>query len=195
MSRIARNDRLVNHLLLMTAEAVSVTASCSLCGSTHHDSYKHDAQQPEITQNRSVCSHLWRNTTRPSMIANSTVEQWWSTVQLLSNCVLFPTDTATGQGKPANDASRPNTDTHLMASFRDNLVKPAPEKVKPPIWILMKQEMTGWQWHQLDHICIYTSFQTDNHISTPSLICTGRMLFLTPNQQCESTEGNIQSIP
>jgi len=27
-----------------------------------------------------------------------------------------------------------------------------------PFWILLKQEMTGWQWHQLDHmqvICTY----------------------------------------
>jgi len=37
-------------------------------------------------------------------------------------------------------------------------------------WILMKQQMMGWQWHQLDHmqiICI--SLQTDNHTSTSSL--------------------------
>ena len=32
-----------------------------------------------------------------------------------------------------------------------------------PIWILMKQEMLGWQWHQLQVIC--TSLQTDNHAS------------------------------
>jgi len=31
-----------------------------------------------------------------------------------------------------------------------------------PIWILMKQEMMGWQWHQLDHMqIIWTSIQTD----------------------------------
>jgi len=39
----------------------------------------------------------------------------------------------------------------------------------------MKQEMTGWQWHQLDHFI--TQF------------CTGWMLFLMPRQQCQSTEG------
>jgi len=33
----------------------------------------------------------------------------------------------------------------------------------------MKQEMTGWQWHQLDHLqIICTSLQTDNHTSTSS---------------------------
>jgi len=31
----------------------------------------------------------------------------------------------------------------------------------------MKQEMMGWQWHQLDHMqIIRTSLQTDNHAST-----------------------------
>jgi len=34
-----------------------------------------------------------------------------------------------------------------------------------------------------------TSLQTYNHTSTPSLNFTGRMLFLTANQQCQSTEG------
>jgi len=34
----------------------------------------------------------------------------------------------------------------------------------------MKQEMTRWQWHQLDYIQIVcTSLQTDNHASTSSL--------------------------
>jgi len=30
----------------------------------------------------------------------------------------------------------------------------------------MKQEMMGWQRHQLDHKIICTLFQTDNHAST-----------------------------
>jgi len=38
-----------------------------------------------------------------------------------------------------------------------------------PIWILMKQEMMGLQWHQLDHMqIICTPLQTDNHAITPS---------------------------
>jgi len=37
-----------------------------------------------------------------------------------------------------------------------------------PFWTSMKQEMMGWQWHQLDHMQITcTSFQTDNHTNTP----------------------------
>jgi len=36
-----------------------------------------------------------------------------------------------------------------------------------PFWILMKQEMMGWQWHQLDHMqIICTLLQTDNRAST-----------------------------
>ena len=39
-----------------------------------------------------------------------------------------------------------------------------------PFWILVKQDMMGWQWHQLDHTqLICTSLQTDNHASTSSL--------------------------
>jgi len=54
----------------------------------------------------------------------------------------------------------------------------------------MKQEMIGWQWHQLDHMqIICTSLQADNHASISSLsFFTGRMLFLTPNQPYQSTE-------
>jgi len=48
-----------------------------------------------------------------------------------------------------------------------------------------------WQWHQLDHMQITcTSLQTDNHASTSSLkFFTGWMLFMMPDQQCQSTEG------
>jgi len=54
----------------------------------------------------------------------------------------------------------------------------------------MKQEMMGWQQRQMDHMLIIcTSLQTDNHASTSSCNSSaGRMLFLTPNQQCQSTD-------
>ena len=48
----------------------------------------------------------------------------------------------------------------------------------------------AWQWHQLNLMhTICTSLQTDNQS-----IFTGRMLFLMPNQQCQSTEGNHKHI-
>jgi len=47
-----------------------------------------------------------------------------------------------------------------------------------------------WQWHQLGHMQVCTSLQTDNHASTPALsFFTGRMPFLSPNHQHQSTEG------
>jgi len=72
---------------------------------------------------------------------------------------------------------------------------------------------TEWQWHQLEHMQVCTSLQTDNHANTAPLsflqagcpschptnsvkaqFFTGRMPFLSPNQQCQSTEGNYQII-
>jgi len=48
-----------------------------------------------------------------------------------------------------------------------------------------------WQWHQLRHMQICTSLQTDNHASTSLLsFFTGLMPFLPPNQQRHSTEGH-----
>jgi len=54
-------------------------------------------------------------------------------------------------------------------------------------WILLEQEMTGWQWHHMQIIC--TLLQTDNHASTSPLSFTDRMPFLPPNEQRQSTEG------
>jgi len=39
---------------------------------------------------------------------------------------------------------------------------------------------------QMQTIC--TSLKTHNHTNTSSLNLSGRMLFMTPNQQCQSTE-------
>jgi len=50
-----------------------------------------------------------------------------------------------------------------------------------------------WQWHQLGHMQVCTSLQTDNHASTPPLsFFTGQMPSLLPNQQHQSTEGTLQ---
>ena len=38
-----------------------------------------------------------------------------------------------------------------------------------------------WQWHQLGHMQVCTSLLS---------VCLSRMPFLSPNQQCQSTEGN-----
>jgi len=58
-----------------------------------------------------------------------------------------------------------------------------------PIWILLKQRVSEWQWYLLGHMQLCTSLQIDNHASTPPLsFFTGRMPFLPPNQQRQSTE-------
>jgi len=52
-----------------------------------------------------------------------------------------------------------------------------------------------WQWHQLEHMQVCTSLQTDNHASTPPLsFFTGQMPFLPPNQQRQSTEGTANLL-
>jgi len=79
--------------------------------------------------------------------------------------------------------------SRLMAPFSQQPGLAGTTKVKP-IWILMNQEMTRWQWHQLDQTqIICTSLKTDNHASISSLnVLTSWMLFLTSNQ-CQRTEG------
>jgi len=50
---------------------------------------------------------------------------------------------------------------------------------------------SDWQWHPLGNMQVSISLQSDNHTSTPPLsFFTGRMPFLPPNRQRQSTEGN-----
>jgi len=59
-----------------------------------------------------------------------------------------------------------------------------------PRWDFAEARDSEWQWHQLDHMQVCTSLQRDNHAITPSIkFFTGRVPFLPPNQQCQSTEG------
>jgi len=53
----------------------------------------------------------------------------------------------------------------------------------------------GWLWHQLVHMQIICSLlQTDKHVSTSSLNFYSRMLFLTPSQHCQSSEGILNHL-
>jgi len=50
--------------------------------------------------------------------------------------------------------------------------------------------MMGWQWHKLGHMqIICTLLPTDNMPLPHHSVFTGRMPFLLPNQQRQSTEG------
>ena len=71
--------------------------------------------------------------------------------------------------------------THLMALCPGPPGWAGTRKVKP-IWILLKQKTV------MGHMQVCTSLQSDNH-TPPLSFFTGRMPFLPPNQQRQSTEG------
>ena len=77
--------------------------------------------------------------------------------------------------------------THLMAIFPGLPRWAGTRKVKP-IWILLNQETvsgSGISWA----MCKSASRSREYHASTPPLkFFTGRMPFLLPNQQHQSTE-------
>ena len=48
-----------------------------------------------------------------------------------------------------------------------------------------------WQWHQLGYVQVCTSLQT---MPAPHhSVFTGRMPFLPPNQQCQSTKAHVNN--
>ena len=59
-----------------------------------------------------------------------------------------------------------HTHTRLTALF-PGLPRWACNRKVKPIWILLKQKDSEWQWHQLGHMQVCTLLQTDNHASTP----------------------------
>jgi len=89
-----------------------------------------------------------------------------------------------------------HTHTHLTALFPGLPRWAGTRKIKP-IEILLKQD-SEWQWHQLGHMQVCTSLQTDNHASTPPLrprpmaiLC--RKLSGAQNTFCWLCEWNINS--
>ena len=63
-----------------------------------------------------------------------------------------------------------------------------------PFWILLEQEMMGWQWHQLDHMqIICTLLRTDNDASTPPLSFYRPDALPDTKQQRQSTEGVVHN--
>ena len=82
-----------------------------------------------------------------------------------------------------------NTHTRLMALLSGITQVSQYQKGKTNLDFTEARD-TEWQWHQLGDMQVCTSLQTDNHASTPPLsFFTGRMPFLPPNQQRQSTEG------
>ena len=87
---------------------------------------------------------------------------------------------------------QPNTHTHTFnGSFSGTTRVSRYQKGKTNLDFIGAR-YSEWQWHQLGRMQVCTSLQTDNHASTPPLkFFTGRMPFLPPNQQRQSTEGTI----
>ena len=81
------------------------------------------------------------------------------------------------------------THTHLTALFSGTTQVSRYQKGKTNLDFTEARD-SEWQWHQLGQMQVCNLLQTDNHASTPPLIFfTGRMPFLPPNQQRQSTEG------
>jgi len=73
--------------------------------------------------------------------------------------------------KPVNNVVHALQDRQLFNGLFSRTTWISRHQKDKPIWILMKQEVMWWQWHQLEHIMqiICTSLQTDNHASISSL--------------------------
>jgi len=98
----------------------------------------------------------------------------WSRFSPHSNCVNGHTHTHT---HPINGPFSGTTQVSRYQKGKTNLD-------------FTKARDSEWQWHQLGHMQVCTLLQTDNQASTPPhSFFTGRMPFLQPNQQCQSTEG------
>ena len=72
--------------------------------------------------------------------------------------------------------------------------EPVPERLVKPIWILAKQETVSGSGISWNILC--KSAPRSRQTTTPdptTLFYTGRMPFLPPNQQRQSTEGQLLS--
>ena len=80
-----------------------------------------------------------------------------------------------------------HTHTHLMALLSWTTRVRWYQKGKTNLDFTEARD-SEWHRHQLGHMQVCTSLQVDNHASISTLsFFTGRMPFLPPNQQCQST--------
>jgi len=83
-----------------------------------------------------------------------------------------------------------HTHTYLTAFYPGLSGWAGTRKVKP-MWILLKQRDSEWQWHQLGHMQVCTSLQRDTTPAPHHSVFTCQMPFQSPNQQSKSTEGKV----
>ena len=87
----------------------------------------------------------------------------------------------------------PNTHTHPFNGPLSGTTQVSRYQKRKTNLDFTEAKDSEWQWHQLGRMQVCTSLQRDNHTSTPPLsFFTGRMPFLPPYQQRQSTEGKIQ---
>ena len=81
-----------------------------------------------------------------------------------------------------------NTHTHLFNGPFSGTTRVSQYQKSETNLDFTEARYTEWQWHQLGHMRVCFSLQTDNHASTPPLkFFTGQMPFLPPYQQRQST--------
>jgi len=81
------------------------------------------------------------------------------------------------------------TTTVLWSFFRDHTGEPVPEENFWTLWC--KGRLTEADTLKIQ-LGATPSGLTSAHLHHPPIFCMGQMPFLLPNQQCQSTEGNIQ---
>jgi len=133
---------------------------------------KHWSQKGKITHGTSHFLHQltdsWQKvyhilyTSCPT--SASTVKKWKIYFEdSFAACMPLPTAVSTY-------TTTTTTTLHLFNGLFSRTTWVSRHQIGKPFWILLKQEMTEWQWHQLSHMqIIYTSLQTNNHASTSPL--------------------------
>ena len=61
-------------------------------------------------------------------------------------------------------------------------------------WILLEQEMMGWQWHQLDHMQIISTLLQIIMPVPHHSVFTGQMPFLPPSQSVRAQKAIIPRV-
>ena len=90
-----------------------------------------------------------------------------NTAQLSSNSVSLSQNTMTTNGMMIT--THTHTHIRLMASPLSGTTRVSWYQKGKTNLDFTETRDSEWQWHQLDHMQIYTSLQTDNHASTPPL--------------------------
>jgi len=103
---------------------------------------------------------------------------------LLSFIAMQFHEQSTRQRHADDTSSTTHTHAHERTRFRAGTRK---VKIGKTNLDFTEARDSEWQWHhQLGHMQVCTSLQTDNHASTPPLsFFTGWMPFLPPNEQQE----------